>query len=1009
MKTRTRIVQTGLIFGLLAFTIALTRAGTAAATVPDASSNPASTGASLATFLAPDGTLALPPGFSGSLDARGWSLVSGENEPPRFASLGPAEERGAGDAGSENPRVSGDEKWTAGFGPTGVNGAVHALVAGENGDVFIGGEFYAAGSVAAARIAKWDGTNWSALGGGFDNTVYGLAYDPVNHRLYAGGTFRHVCDTPDCASTPTPVNYIAMWSAGAWHPLGDPATGVNGVNGPVVALALDEDQDLYVGGNFGGYCTNSDCSTKALTYYVAKWTWTLGGQWSALGSGSNIGVNGYVCALAWSGTGSKGTLYVGGWFSAANAAATVPFPANNVAAYTRSTNSWSALTWNGMNGVDYAVFALALDSKNSWLYIGGAFTYICGNDACNTSGPHVNRIARWDTGSSGWSLAQMGSPGWYGLNGTVNALAVDANQNLFVGGDFTAFNSINHGGSPVSHVAQWNGSWSALGGGIQSANSIETVWALLASGTGLIAGGNFQFAEGRVTTGIARWDGARWASLYAGNGAGPTVAKAVAADGKGNVYVGGDFLTAGGIRVNHIAQWDGTHWSALGNGLSGYTVNALAIDEAGNLYAGGDFQNVCADPNCAPGTQVRSVARWDPASHNWFAVSYGIVGWAYALVLDRDGNLYAGGWLGPICKNVDCSNYALMHNLARWDRATGLWSSVSFGVQGEVNSLAVDNSNNLYIAFQGTDVCADAACSQGLTVNHIAGWDGKNWFKLGQGLTGDVNSLVVDSSNNLYAGGAFWTICADETCSQSIKVNCIARWNGSTWSKVGQGLDNWVYSLAIDESNNIFAGGVFQNVCTNEACSSKTPARYIAKWNKSVWSALGSGIGPRPASVAPVASLAWRYGKVSVGGHFSTGGNKVSANFAQYLDNNPPTLSNIAKTGRLNTLLHYSTTDFTSALSDAESEPLAKIQVLSLPANGTLTLGGTAVTVSQEIPEGSLANLAFAPKSGWTGTTSFGWNGHDGNSYALSSANVNISVQNPVVNTPKLYLPLLRR
>ncbi len=86
----------------------------------------------------------------------------------------------------------------------------------------------------------------------------------------------------------------------------------------------------------------------------------------------------------------------------------------------------------------------------------------------------------------------------------------------------------------------------------------------------------------------------------------------------------------------------------------------------------------------------------------------------------------------------------------------------------------------------------------------------------------------------------------------------------------------------MDDKNNLFAGGGFWNACANEACSSKTPAIYIAKWNGSTWSPLGSGIGPRPASVVPVSALAWQYGKLSVGGLFSTAGGRVSVNFAQY-------------------------------------------------------------------------------------------------------------------------------
>ena len=36
-------------------------------------------------------------------------------------------------------------------------------------------------------LASWDGTQWSALGAGFDNTVYDLA--EYNGELYAVGAF----------------------------------------------------------------------------------------------------------------------------------------------------------------------------------------------------------------------------------------------------------------------------------------------------------------------------------------------------------------------------------------------------------------------------------------------------------------------------------------------------------------------------------------------------------------------------------------------------------------------------------------------------------------------------------------------------------------------------------------------------------------------------------------------------------------------------------------------------
>jgi hypothetical protein len=51
----------------------------------------------------------------------------------------------------------------------------------------VGGTFTSAGGQPANRIAKWDGTNWWALGSGFISTITALAVNGTN--LYAGGNF----------------------------------------------------------------------------------------------------------------------------------------------------------------------------------------------------------------------------------------------------------------------------------------------------------------------------------------------------------------------------------------------------------------------------------------------------------------------------------------------------------------------------------------------------------------------------------------------------------------------------------------------------------------------------------------------------------------------------------------------------------------------------------------------------------------------------------------------------
>jgi hypothetical protein len=67
-----------------------------------------------------------------------------------------------------------------------VNGAVLALAVSGN-DLYVGGDFTTAGGNPANRIAKCDGSSWSALGSGMNGEVRALALS--GNGLYAAGSF----------------------------------------------------------------------------------------------------------------------------------------------------------------------------------------------------------------------------------------------------------------------------------------------------------------------------------------------------------------------------------------------------------------------------------------------------------------------------------------------------------------------------------------------------------------------------------------------------------------------------------------------------------------------------------------------------------------------------------------------------------------------------------------------------------------------------------------------------
>jgi hypothetical protein len=179
-----------------------------------------------------------------------------------------------------------------------MNERVNALTvfdAGNGPALYAGGTFTTAGGVAANRIAKWNGSSWSALGSGITGNVYALTVFDAGSgpALYAGGHFG--------AAGGLAANYIAKWDGSSWSALG------SGMNGPVYALTVFDGGSgpaLYAGGAFttaGGMAANS----------IAKWD---GPGWSALGGGvSDYGVS----SLAVYDDGGGPALYSGGYFPSA--------------------------------------------------------------------------------------------------------------------------------------------------------------------------------------------------------------------------------------------------------------------------------------------------------------------------------------------------------------------------------------------------------------------------------------------------------------------------------------------------------------------------------------------------------------------------------------------------------------------------------------------------------------------------------------------------------------------
>ncbi len=355
-----------------------------------------------------------------------------------------------------NAHKASDTVTVAAFDVTNVEGEYENMFPGPNVGIrkfvtamdalFATCEFTEIGGVAAKKIARYNGTAWSALGCGLE---VGSIYDMAEYKghLYVAGRF----DEIGCIE----ANNIARWDGANWHALKGGLTGGDDPYGHALAVYKDE---LYVGGQFtkAGDVTVSN---------IAKWNGT---DWSAAGNieeGSLRELHVY-----------KQKLYAGGFFTEINGTSI-----RYVASYDGST--WSALgsleplelkrtgavlhmavykdilfmagefasnnaevseliTWNGSQFSDFGkAFILHPGNKivelsviDDILYIGGRFHQVVGSN--------VNNILQWN--GEQWGIMEEG------ISGSVNSI-IGYKGKIYVGGDFD-----EAGGADAENISVWN-------------------------------------------------------------------------------------------------------------------------------------------------------------------------------------------------------------------------------------------------------------------------------------------------------------------------------------------------------------------------------------------------------------------------------------------------------------------------------------------------------------------------------------------------------------------------
>ena len=462
------------------------------------------------------------------------------------------------------------------------NSPVNHLVELANGDLVAGGAFGLVGGSAINSLARWDGSQWLALGNptmpSSIGSILGLAVLP-NGDLVAGGSFSLVGGVA--------CNNIGRWDGTTWHPLGA------GSPTPVLGLVATPAGEVVAIGGFG-----------ISPGTVARWD---GVSWQVMPPTPSS------TTFPVAPVGNDGVLF-----------------RSNAALWLQDAGGWSQLAgWTGSADVRCALLL-----PNGDALVGGAFAFFDGKNAWRVA---IRRNGVFEaTNSGGVGTVQTAVPsgdGGYLVGGTFRVGGMPlANLAHFDGVTWTR---VPVPGTLVSDIVVRDDGSLLLSGVFSLGGTQHTLlrWQNGVATAVPLPLGTFAsvLAEGQGATwvatnlaglvGVARFDGTFLVPLpFAEDGLLSDLVELP----NGDLVLAGQFQTSS---PSQLLRWDGHQLAPIPGAPGGTTMLAVAAN--GDLLVGGQLT--------AP---FSSVARWDGTT--WHALGALSLNGALSLDVLPNGDVVLG-------------------------------------------------------------------------------------------------------------------------------------------------------------------------------------------------------------------------------------------------------------------------------------------------------------------------------------------------------------------------------
>lgn len=234
---------------------------------------------------------------------------------------------------------------------------------------------------------------------------------------------------------------------------------------------------------------------------------------------------------------------------------------------------------------DWAVRTLYVDTLNGFLWAGGDFTKVNGNQSRNVAyydgnswktldyywhGSFVSSVVQFKgdvyiAGNGGirkWDGVKIDSVA-RGANGAVSDLYNFKDSLLMVAGAFSKVDD----SIPALGIATWDGSkWDTLPVNVPRVGSFNDFSSIAYYKGEFYFAGNFTRFDANYGEDIIRFDGKDWKDVGGGlKGDSWVNDMAVFKD---ELYVIGEFFKSSGNADDHIMRWDGQQWKAVGGGTN---------------------------------------------------------------------------------------------------------------------------------------------------------------------------------------------------------------------------------------------------------------------------------------------------------------------------------------------------------------------------------------------------------------------------------------------------------